>query len=102
MWWRSWAGWTCASGRPTGDPMNLFQFCYGLIHWLVILINHLWYWLGDVLPWAFGDFFNDVGDLAASHGNIAVFAILLEVLIFVIIAFINVLNFIWLDRKFMG
>jgi NADH-quinone oxidoreductase subunit H len=82
--------------------MNLFQFCYGLIHWLVILVNHLWYWLGGVLPGALGDFFTGIGDLAASHGNIAVFAILLEVIIFVIIAFVNVLNFIWLDRKFMG
>jgi NADH-quinone oxidoreductase subunit H len=82
--------------------MNLFEFSYGIIHWLVDLVNHLWYWLGDVLPWWFGDFFDDVGNLAASHGNIAVFAILLEVLVIVIIALVNVLNFIWLDRKFMG
>ncbi len=82
--------------------MNLFDFCYGLIHWLVDVINHLWYWLGDWLPGVLGEFFTDIGDLAASHGNIAVGAILLEVLIIVIIAFINVLNYIWLDRKFMG
>ncbi len=82
--------------------MNLFQFCYGIIHWLVDLINHVWYWLGNVLPGPLGSFFRGVGDLAASHGNIAVFAILLEVLVMVIIALINVLNFIWLDRKFMG
>jgi len=82
--------------------MNLFQFCYGIIHWLVDLVNHLWYWLGDVLPGTLGEFFNDVGDLAASHGNISVFAILLEVIVIVIIALINVLNFIWIDRKFMG
>ncbi len=82
--------------------MNLFQFCYGLIHWLVDLVNNLWYWLGSWLPGWLGEFFRDVGDLAKSHGNIATFAILLEVLVFVIIAFINVLNFIWLDRKFMG
>lgn len=82
--------------------MNLFEFCYGIIHWLVDLVNHLWYWLGDVLPGVLGEFFNDAGDLAASHGNIAVSAILLEVLIIFIIAFINVLNYIWLDRKFMG
>ena len=82
--------------------MNLYEFCYGIIHWLVDLVNHLWYWLGDVLPWWFGDFFDAVGDLAASHGNIAVFTILAEGLIIVVIALINVLNFIWLDRKFMG
>jgi len=82
--------------------MNLFTFSYGIIHWLVDLINHLWYWLGDVLPGVFGQFFDGVGNLAASHGNIAVFAILLEVVIILIIAVINVLNFIWLDRKFMG
>jgi NADH-quinone oxidoreductase subunit H len=82
--------------------MNLYEFCFGIIHWLVDLVNHLWYWLGDFLPWWFGDFFDAVGDLAASHGNMAVFTILLEGLIIVIIALVNVLNFIWLDRKFMG
>lgn len=82
--------------------MNLFQFSYGIIHWLVDLVNSLWYWLGDVLPWYFGDFFTAVGDFAASHGNIVFFAILLEVLIVLIVAVINVLNFIWIDRKFMG
>jgi NADH-quinone oxidoreductase subunit H len=82
--------------------MNLFEFCYGLMHWLVDLINNLWYWLGDFLPWKFGDFFIAVGDLAKAHGTIAVAAILVEVLIIFIIALVSVLNFIWLDRKFMG
>ena len=82
--------------------MNLFEFSYGIIHWLVDLVNHLWYWLGDHLPWAFGDFFNWLGDLASSHENIAFFAILVEVIIMVAIALINVLNFIWIDRKWMG
>ncbi len=82
--------------------MNLFQFCNGIIVWLVDLINHLWYWLGDVLPWYFGDFFTGVGDFAGSHGHIAVMTILLESLIVIIVAIINVLNFIWLDRKLSG
>jgi NADH-quinone oxidoreductase subunit H len=82
--------------------VNLFDFCYGIIHWLVDLVNHLWYWLGDHLPWVFGDFFNWLGDVAKSHANIAFFAILAEVLIMVVIALINVLNFIWIDRKWMG
>jgi NADH-quinone oxidoreductase subunit H len=82
--------------------MNLFDFCYGIIHWLVDLVNHLWYWLGGHLPWVFGDFFNWLGDIAKSHANIAFFAILAEVLIMVVIALINVLNFIWIDRKWMG
>jgi len=82
--------------------MNLYEFCRGLIHWLVDLINHLWYWLGDVLPWWFGDFFDAVGDFAASRGHISVMAIGLEVLIIVIVALINVLNFIWIDRKLSG
>jgi NADH-quinone oxidoreductase subunit H len=82
--------------------MNLYDFCAGIIHWLVDLVNHLWYWLGDHLPWAFGDFFNWLGDIAKSHANIALFAILFEVLIMVIIALVNVLNFIWIDRKWMG
>ncbi len=82
--------------------MNLYEFCRGLIHWLVDLINNLWYWLGDVLPWWFGDFFDAVGDFAASRGHISVMAIGLEVLIIVIVALINVLNFIWIDRKLSG
>ncbi len=82
--------------------MNLFEFCYGLIHWLVDLVNNIWYRLGDWLPWWFGDFFTAVGDFARSHEHIAVMAILLEVLIIIVIALINVLNFIWLDRKYMG
>ena len=82
--------------------MNLFEFCYGIIHWLVDLVNHLWYWLGDFLPWVFGDFFNWAGDFAKSHEHMAVMAILVEVIIIVIVALINVLNFIWLDRKWMG
>ncbi len=82
--------------------MNLFDFCYGIIQWLVDLVNNLWYWLGDFLPWWFGDFFTAVGDFAATHGHIAVMAILLEVIVIIAIALINVLNFIWLDRKFMG
>ena len=82
--------------------MNLFQFSYGIIHWLVDLFNNLWYWLGDVLPWRFGDFFTAVGDFSASRENIVFFTILLEVLLVLIVAVINVLNFIWIDRKFMG
>ncbi len=66
--------------------MNLYTFSYGIIHWLVDLVNHLWYWLGDFLPWWFGDFFDDVGNFAASHGHIAVMAILVEVLIIIVIA----------------
>jgi len=82
--------------------MNLFEFCFGIIHWLVDLVNNLWYWLGDHLPWYFGDFFTGVGDFAASHENMVFFTILLEVLLVLIVAVINVLNFIWIDRKFMG
>ncbi len=82
--------------------MNLYEFCYGIIHWLVDLVNNLWYWLGDFLPWWFGDFFNAVGDFAASDGHLSVMTILLEVVIVVAIALINVLNFIWIFRKFMG
>src|SRR5512137_103853 len=102
MSWPSWEDWTCASGRLTGDAMNLFDFSYGIIHWLVDLVNHLWYWLGDHLPWVFGDFFDWAGDLARTHGNIALFAILVEVVIMFAIALVNVLNFIWIDRKWMG
>lgn len=82
--------------------MNLYEFCYGIIHWLVDLVNNLWYWLGDLLPWWFGDFFTAVGDFAASHSHLAVMTILLESLIIIIVGLVNVLNFIWLWRKFMG
>jgi NADH-quinone oxidoreductase subunit H len=82
--------------------MNLYEFCNIIIVWLVDLVNNLWYWLGDFLPWVFGDFFTGVGDLAASDGHIAVMTILLEVLVVLIVAIVNVLNFIWLDRKLSG
>lgn len=82
--------------------MNLYEFCNGIVVWLVDLVNNLWYWLGDVLPWWFGDFFTAVGDLAASDGHIAVVTILLEVLMVLIVAVVNVLNFIWIDRKLSG
>ncbi len=82
--------------------MNLYEFCNGIIVWLVELVNNIWYWLGDHLPWVFGDFFTWAGDLAASDGHIAVMTILLEVLVVLIVAIVNVLNFIWLDRKLSG
>ncbi len=82
--------------------MNLYEFCNIIIVWLVDLVNNLWYWLGDFLPWVFGDFFTWAGDLAASDGHIAVMTILLEVLVVLIVAIVNVLNFIWLDRKLSG
>jgi NADH-quinone oxidoreductase subunit H len=82
--------------------MNLYEFCNGIIVWLVELVNNLWYWLGDFLPWVFGDFFTGVGDFAASDGHIAVMTILLEVVVVLIVAIVNVLNFIWLDRKLSG
>ncbi|MCJ7606757.1 MAG: NADH-quinone oxidoreductase subunit NuoH [Thermoplasmata archaeon] len=82
--------------------MNLYEFSHGIISWLVHLVNNLWYWLGDFLPWWFGDFFISVGDFAASNGHISVMTILVEVLMVVIVAFINVLNFIWLERKISG
>ncbi len=82
--------------------MNLYKFCEGIIHWLVDLVNHLWYWLGSWLPGGLGDFFDDVGNFAASHSNISVFAIVLEAIIMLVIILVNVLNFIWIDRKFMG
>lgn len=82
--------------------MNLFEFSYGLISWLVDLVNNLWYRLGDVLPWWFGDFFTAVGDLAASEGHLVVMTILLEVILVIVVALISVLNFIWLERKISG
>ena len=82
--------------------MNLYEFCYGIIEWLVALVNHLWYWLGDVLPWVFGDFFDAIGDFAASDGHLAVMTMLLESIIIVVIALINVLNFLWIFRKLSG
>lgn len=82
--------------------MNLYEFCNGIVVWLVDLVNNLWYWLGDVLPWWFGDFFTAVGDLAASDGHIAVVTILMQVLLVLIVAIVNVLNFIWIDRKLSG
>jgi NADH-quinone oxidoreductase subunit H len=82
--------------------MNLYEFCFGIVHWLTDLVNVLWYWLGDVLPWVFGDFFNAVGDFAASDGTMAVATILFEGVIILVVALINVLNFIWIDRKLSG
>ena len=82
--------------------MNLYEFCNIIIVWLVDLVNNLWYWLGDFLPWVLGDFFTGVGDFAASDGHIAVMTILLEVLVVLIVAVVNVLNFIWIDRKLSG
>lgn len=82
--------------------MNLFEFCYGIIHWLVDLVNNLWYWLGDVLPWYFGDFFTAVGDFAASESHLSVMTILVETVVVVVVALINVLNFLWIFRKLSG
>ena len=82
--------------------MNLFEFCYGIIHWLVDLVNNLWYRLGDILPWYFGDFFTAVGDFAASDGHLTFMTILLECIIIIMVALINVLNFLWIFRKLSG
>ena len=82
--------------------MNLYKFSEGIISWLVDLVNNLWYWLGDVLPWWFGDFFTGVGDFAASDSHIAVMTILLVVVVVLIVTIVNVLNFIWIDRKLSG
>lgn len=82
--------------------MNLYEFCYGILHWLVDLVNNLWYWLGDVLPWWFGDFFTAVGDFAASFGHLHFMTLLLESLVIVIVALVNVLNFLWIFRKLSG
>jgi len=86
----------------TGEAMNLYQFCYGIIHWLVDLINNVWYWLGDFLPWYFGDFFTAVGDFAASDGHLSFMTILAESVVVVVVALINVLNFLWIFRKLSG
>ncbi len=82
--------------------MNLFEFSYGILHWLVDLVNNLWYWLGDLLPWYFGDFFTAVGDFAASDGHLTFMTILLEAVIIIVVALINVLNFLWIFRKLSG
>jgi NADH-quinone oxidoreductase subunit H len=82
--------------------MNLYEFCYGIIHWLVDLVNNLWYWLGDLLPWWFGDFFTAVGDFARSDGHLSVMTILLEGVVILVVGLVNVLNFIWIDRKLSG
>ncbi|UCE92103.1 MAG: NADH-quinone oxidoreductase subunit NuoH [Methanobacteriota archaeon] len=82
--------------------MNLFEFCHGIIHWLVDLVNNVWYWLGDFLPWYFWEFFTAVGDFAASESHLTLMTILLETLIIIIVALINVLNFLWIFRKLSG
>jgi NADH-quinone oxidoreductase subunit H len=82
--------------------MNLFEFCFGILHWLVDLVNNLWYWLGDFLPWYFGDFFTAVGDFAASDGHLTFMTILVESVVIIVVALINVLNFLWIFRKLSG
>ena len=82
--------------------MNLYQFCYGIIHWLVDLVNNIWYWLGDFLPWYFGDLFTTIGDFAASEGHLWFMTILAECVVVIVIALINVLNFLWIFRKLSG
>ena len=82
--------------------MNLFESCYGILHWLVDLVNNLWYWLGDFLPWHFGDFFTAVGDFAASDGHLTFMTILVESVVIIVVALINVLNFLWIFRKLSG
>jgi NADH-quinone oxidoreductase subunit H len=82
--------------------MNLFEFCYGILHWLVDIVNNLWYWLGDFMPWYFGDFFTAVGDFAASDGHLTFMTILVESVVIIVVALINVLNFLWIFRKLSG
>jgi len=82
--------------------MDLWGISYELTSFLIDIINFFIYGLGWLLPGVLGDAFNGLGDWLASTGVLNILTMIVEALIVLIVAILNVITLIWIDRKLLA
>ncbi|HDP96638.1 MAG TPA: NADH-quinone oxidoreductase subunit NuoH [Euryarchaeota archaeon] len=82
--------------------MDLWSVSYDLTNLLVDIVNFFIYGLGWLIPGSIGEAFDSLGDWLASPGVMRIFTILMEIILLIVVALLNVVTLIWIERKLLA
>jgi len=79
--------------------MDLWGVSYGITHFIMDIVYFIVSGILGLLPNPVGPFFEGIGTWLISAGVLNFFTMLLEALIIIIVALLNVIILIWIERK---
>jgi NADH-quinone oxidoreductase subunit H len=82
--------------------MDLWGISYWIVKFIMDIVNFVFSGLLGLLPDPVGPFFEGIGGWCVSNGVLGFLTMLLEALIVIIFALLNVVILIWIERKLLG
>jgi NADH-quinone oxidoreductase subunit H len=82
--------------------MDLFAISYGISKFIMDIVNFIFSGILGLIPDPVGPFFSGIGGWCISVGVVSFIAIILEALIIIIFALLNVIILIWVERKVLA
>lgn len=82
--------------------MNLFDISWAISKFLMDVVNFIFGGILGLLPDPVGSFFDGIGQWFISAGVVNFITMLLEALIIIIVALLNVIILIWIERKLLA
>ncbi len=82
--------------------MDLWGASYGIVKFIMDIVNFIFSGLLGLIPDPVGSFFDGIGAWFISNGVLGFFTMLLEALVIIIVALLNVVILIWVERKILG
>ena len=82
--------------------MDLFGISYGISKFIMDIVNFIFSGILGLIPDPVGSFFEGIGGWFVSVGVVSLLAIVLEALILIIFALLNVIILIWVERKILA
>jgi NADH-quinone oxidoreductase subunit H len=82
--------------------MDLFGISYAISKFLMDVVNFIFSGILGLIPDPVGSFFEGIGTWFTTVGVVSFLAIILEILIMIIFALVNVIILIWIERKVLA
>lgn len=82
--------------------MDLWGISYAIVKFIMDIVNFIFSGLLGLLPDPVGSFFEGIGSWTVSNGVLGFLTMLLEALIVIIFALLNVIILIWIERKVLA
>ena len=82
--------------------MDLWGISYAIVKFIMDIVNFIFSGLLGLLPDPVGSFFEGIGGWTISNGVLGFLTMILEALIIIIVALLNVVILIWIERKVLG
>ncbi|MDH4122620.1 MAG: NADH-quinone oxidoreductase subunit NuoH [Thermoplasmata archaeon] len=82
--------------------MNLWDVSYAISKFLMDIVNFIFSGILGLIPDPVGSFFEGIGSWSVSAGVVNFITMLLEALIIIIVALLNVIILIWIERKILA